>query len=85
MPEFMSSLPLSGIDGTMRNRFRGGPLAGQMHIKTGRLDDVYSIAGYVQSRSGDRYVVVAIQNDKGVHQGPGRELQDAILSWVHDL
>jgi D-alanyl-D-alanine carboxypeptidase/D-alanyl-D-alanine-endopeptidase (penicillin-binding protein 4) len=85
MSEFMSSLPLSGTDGTMRNRFRGGSLAGQMHIKTGRLDDVYSIAGYVQSKSGDRYVVVAIQNDKDVHKGPGLELQNAILRWVYEL
>ena len=85
MSEFMSSLPLSGTDGTMRNRFRGSSLTGRMHIKTGRLDDVYSIAGYVQSRSGTRYVVVAIHNDKDVHRGSGRELQNAILRWVYEL
>lgn len=82
MPEFISSLPLSGIDGTMRNRFRGGSLAGRMHIKTGRLDNVYSIAGYVQARSGHRYAVVAIHNDTDVHRGPGKELQDALLRWL---
>jgi D-alanyl-D-alanine carboxypeptidase/D-alanyl-D-alanine-endopeptidase (penicillin-binding protein 4) len=83
MPEFVSSLALSGTDGTLRNRFRGTPMAGKMHIKTGRLNDVYSIAGYVQARSGRRYVVVAIHNDKDVHRGPGTELQDALLNWVY--
>jgi D-alanyl-D-alanine carboxypeptidase/D-alanyl-D-alanine-endopeptidase (penicillin-binding protein 4) len=83
MPEFVSSMALSGTDGTLRNRFRGTPMAGKMHIKTGRLNDVYSIAGYVQARSGRRYVVVAIHNDADVHRGPGKELQDALLSWVY--
>jgi len=83
MPEFISTMPLSGMDGTMRYRFRGSPLAGRMHLKTGRLDDVYAIAGYVQARSGTRYVVVAFHNDKDVHRGPGGELQDALLQWVY--
>jgi len=82
MPEFIASMPLSGMDGTLRNRFRNTSLAGRMHAKTGRLDHVYSIAGYVQARSGKRYVVVAIQNDNDVHRGPGQELQDALLRWV---
>ncbi|MGD8978064.1 MAG: D-alanyl-D-alanine carboxypeptidase/D-alanyl-D-alanine-endopeptidase [Gammaproteobacteria bacterium] len=82
MPEFIASMPLSGMDGTLRNRFRSTILAGQLHGKTGRLDHVYSLAGYVQAASGKRYVVVVIQNDHDVHRGPGRELQDALLSWV---
>lgn len=82
MPEFIASMPLSGMDGTMRNRFRGTTLAGHLHVKTGRLDDVYAIAGYVHARSGTRYVVVVFHNDKDVHRGPGRELQDALLRWV---
>jgi len=83
MAEFVASMPLSGMDGTMRNRFRGSSLAGRMHLKTGRLDHVYAIAGYVQARSGTRYVVVAFHNDTDVHRGPGGELQDALLRWVY--
>jgi D-alanyl-D-alanine carboxypeptidase/D-alanyl-D-alanine-endopeptidase (penicillin-binding protein 4) len=83
MPEFVSSMALSGTDGTLRNRFRGTSMAGKMHIKTGRLDDVYSIAGFVQTGGGRRYVVVAIHNDTDVHRGPGKELQDALLRWVY--
>ena len=81
--EFVSSLPLSGMDGTMRRRFRTAELAGRMHIKTGRLDDVFAMAGFVRSRSGREYVVVAIQNDTDAHRGQGEEAQSALLKWVY--
>lgn len=82
--EFVSSLALAGMDGTMRRRFREESLAGHMHLKTGRLDDVFSMVGYVRSRSGDDYVVVAIQNGVDAHRGPGEEAQSALLRWVYE-
>ncbi|HJV61768.1 MAG TPA: D-alanyl-D-alanine carboxypeptidase/D-alanyl-D-alanine-endopeptidase, partial [Albitalea sp.] len=59
MPELMSSLPVSGVDGTMR---RATGAVGQAHLKSGSLRDVAGVAGYVLSASGHRYVVVAILN-----------------------
>ena len=82
MPEYVASLPLAAMDGTLQRRFRGEPLAGRMHLKTGRLDDVAAIAGYVRSRSGRDYVVVALHNDRDVHRGLGQEVQNALLRWV---
>ncbi len=82
--EFVSSLALAGMDGTMRRRFREAGLAGHMHLKTGRLDNVFSMAGYVRSRSGDDYVVVAIQNGIDAHRGSGEEAESALLRWVHE-
>ena len=84
MPEFLSSLSLSGLDGTLRRRFRNDPLTGKAHIKTGRLDDVAAIAGYLQSRSGNRYAVVALQNHEDIHRGPGEEVQEALLRWLYE-
>lgn len=84
MPEYLSSMSLSGLDGTMSRRFRNDALTGRAHIKTGTLDDVTAIAGYVQSRSGDRYAVVTMQNFENVHRGPGEEVQEAVLRWVFD-
>lgn len=81
--EFVSSLPLSGLDGTLRRRFRDASLVGRMHIKTGRLDDVFAMAGFVRSRSGREFAVVAIQNEPGAHRGPGEEAQSALLKWVY--
>ncbi len=84
MPEFMSSLSISGLDGTLARRFRDDPLTGKAHIKTGRLDDVTAIAGYLQARSGNRYAVVALQNHTDVHRGPGEEVQEALLRWLYE-
>lgn len=77
--EYMSSLALAGMDGTMRKRFRNEEMAGRMHLKTGTLNSVRSIAGYVDGRSGRRYVVVMIQNGAGWGAGA----QDALLRWVY--
>ncbi len=83
MPEFVASLPINGHDGTMRKRLRKKPLKGRAHIKTGRLDDVSAIAGYVQARSGKRYVVVFMVNHRDAHRGIGGAIGDEIVRWVY--
>jgi len=52
MPEYLASMSLSGLDGTLRQRFVNTGLVGKAHLKTGSLDHVTAIAGYLQSRSG---------------------------------
>ncbi len=84
MPEFISALPIVGHDGTMRRRFRRRDESGRMHIKTGRLNGVSSIAGYVDAASGKRYGVVLMINHPNVHRGPGTVIQNAVLSWLYD-
>ncbi len=82
MPEFISSMPLIGFDGTMRNRLKDRSVAGHAHIKTGRLDDVRAVAGYVLAASGKRYAVVCMINHRNA--GRGQEAQDALLQWVFE-
>jgi len=82
--EFASSLSLPGLDGTMRRRFKDEEIAGQMHLKTGRLNDVFATAGYVHARSGRDYVVVVLQNYRNAAGGPGEELQAELLRWVYE-
>ncbi len=78
MPELMSSLPIAGVDGTMRrNRSRA---AGSAHLKTGSLRDVVAIAGYVHANSGRRYVLVAIANHPNAYAS--RAAFDALLDWT---
>lgn len=84
MPEFVSSLSLAGRDGTLRRRFDDASLHGNAHLKTGSLDDVVAVAGYLQARSGRRYAVVTMQNHQDIHRGPGQEVQEAVLRWVYD-
>lgn len=84
MPEYLSSLSLAGIDGTLSRRFRKGVLTGMAHMKTGSLDHVSSIAGYFQARSGNRYIVVTLHNYTNIHRGPGEEVQEALLRWLYE-
>ena len=82
MPEFVSSLPLVGFDGTMRRRLQDRGVAGNAHVKTGTLSEVRAIAGYVQAVSGRQYAVVSIINDANAARG--QEAQDLLLQWVYE-
>lgn len=84
MPEFLSSLSVAGIDGTLSRRYRGEPLMGMAHAKTGSLDHVSSLAGYLQTQSGRRLSVVVMLNHEDVHRGPGEEVQTALLKWLYN-
>ena len=77
MPELMSSLPVAGVDGTLR-RSKGTP--GRAHLKTGSLRDVVGVAGYVLADSGRRYVVVAIVNHANANAA--RPALDAVAEWA---
>lgn len=83
MPEYLASLSLSGLDGTMRNRFRHAPETGHMHLKTGHLNDVAAVAGYVLTATGKTYVVALLVNHPTVNRGGGSELINALLRWTY--
>jgi D-alanyl-D-alanine carboxypeptidase/D-alanyl-D-alanine-endopeptidase (penicillin-binding protein 4) len=85
MPEFIAALPVSGYDGTMAHRFNDTPLVGRAHIKTGLLDFVQSMAGYVTTANGKRYVVVLLHNDPRAHTRSAEKLQDQVINWVYQL
>jgi D-alanyl-D-alanine carboxypeptidase/D-alanyl-D-alanine-endopeptidase (penicillin-binding protein 4) len=78
MSELMASLPISGVDGTMKAR---NVPTGAAHTKTGLLGDTRAVAGYVLAASGRRYVVVAIINHPNAARGTGAH--DALLDWVY--
>jgi D-alanyl-D-alanine carboxypeptidase/D-alanyl-D-alanine-endopeptidase (penicillin-binding protein 4) len=77
MPELLASLPVAGQDGTMR---RARVAEGRAHLKTGSLDDVVAVAGFVRSDSGRRYVLVAlVQHERAQAARPAL---DALIDWV---
>jgi D-alanyl-D-alanine carboxypeptidase/D-alanyl-D-alanine-endopeptidase (penicillin-binding protein 4) len=78
MPELMASLPITGVDGTLKNR-RAGPL-GSAHLKTGSLRDVTAVAGYVHGASGKRYVLVAIANHPNA--SAARPAFGSLIEWA---
>jgi D-alanyl-D-alanine carboxypeptidase/D-alanyl-D-alanine-endopeptidase (penicillin-binding protein 4) len=77
MSELMASLPVSGVDGTLR---RTKALPGRAHLKTGSLRDVTAVAGYLLAPSGRRYVVVGIVNH--ANAGAARPALDALIQWT---
>jgi D-alanyl-D-alanine carboxypeptidase/D-alanyl-D-alanine-endopeptidase (penicillin-binding protein 4) len=76
MPELMASLPLTGVDGTLK---RSKSVA-SAHLKTGSLRDVMGVAGYVDAAQGQRYVLVAIVNHANANQA--RPVMDALIDWT---
>jgi D-alanyl-D-alanine carboxypeptidase/D-alanyl-D-alanine-endopeptidase (penicillin-binding protein 4) len=81
-PEFQASLPLSAVDGTLRRRFRSPDMEGRLRMKTGSLQDVSALAGYVNAASGKTYVAVIILNHPGAELGAGEAIQAALVNWV---
>lgn len=81
MPELMSSLPVLAVDGTTSRRLKDSPMQGRAHLKTGSLDTVRSVAGYVLDQKGRRWVVVFMSNHPNA--GATRTAQDALLDWVY--
>lgn len=80
MPEYIAAMPMAGIDGTAHQRLRGSPARGQAHIKTGTINNVRAIGGYVLDRNGRRHAVVMMVNDPKAHDS--QAAQDALLEWV---
>ena len=83
MPEYLASLSVVGVDGTMRKRLRGSPVKGHAHIKTGTVRGASGIAGYVLDRQADRWVVVALMDGKTLNTWSAHAVQDALLTWVY--
>lgn len=84
MPEFMASLSLSGLDGTMFERFSDDEITGKLHVKTGMIDHVSSMAGYLYSKNGKRYAFSIIQNYHDIHRGYGEEVQETLVRWLYN-
>jgi D-alanyl-D-alanine carboxypeptidase/D-alanyl-D-alanine-endopeptidase (penicillin-binding protein 4) len=79
--EFATSLAVAAMDGTVANRFTTVGVAGQALLKTGTLEGVRAIAGYVIDASGRRYVVAALVND--ARAGGTQPALDALVQWVY--
>lgn len=80
MAELTASLPIYGVDGSLSKRKDGG-LYGRAHLKTGSLENVRSIAGYVLDAKGRYWSVVFLAN--GVKSEATKPAQDALLNWIY--
>ncbi|MHB8254001.1 MAG: D-alanyl-D-alanine carboxypeptidase/D-alanyl-D-alanine endopeptidase [Acidiferrobacter sp.] len=82
MPEYVSSLPIAGVDGTLRYRFLGTPVVGHLHGKTGTINGVNTVAGYLQ-HGRHRYIVVVLENYPEADTEAGFRAEDGVIQWLY--
>jgi D-alanyl-D-alanine carboxypeptidase/D-alanyl-D-alanine-endopeptidase (penicillin-binding protein 4) len=79
-PELLASLPVAGVDGTLRNRLKTSPAAGWARLKTGTLHDVVALAGYVNDERGRPWAVAMMINH--AQAGGARPVLDALVDSI---
>ena len=79
---YEESLPVSGVDGSLAERFLNTPAGGLVHAKTGSLSHVNALSGYGQTKSGRRFVFSIFCNN---HNVPGSKVLAAIDAVVQLL
>ena len=82
-PEYLASLPLAGMDGTLRARMKSTP-AGSVRLKTGHLESVSGVAGYVTAPSGKTYILVSLVNHIRADFGAAEPVHAALVAWIMD-
>ena len=80
-PEYMASFPLAGLDGTLRSRMKSSP-AGSVRLKTGHLNGVSGVAGYVTTAAGKTYIVVSLVNHARADFGAAEPVHEALVNSV---
>jgi serine-type D-Ala-D-Ala carboxypeptidase/endopeptidase (penicillin-binding protein 4) len=78
-PAFEESLPVSGVDGSLSERFQKTPAVGLVHAKTGSLSHVNALSGYGQTQSGKRFVFSIFCNDHNVTPSKALGAIDAVV------
>ena len=83
---YVDSLGIAGVSGTIAahsERLPDSAAIGRAWIKTGTLNNVTSMAGYVKGLSGQDYVVVGMINtDQALNPYTARPVLDAVLDWT---
>jgi len=83
--DFMDSLPVAGVDGSLRNRMKETPAQGRVRAKTGYIGGVSSLSGYVTTAAGQPLAFSVIFNNQVGSVAPCREAQDEICAFLAGL
>ena len=78
MPEYLASLPVGGVDGTLTRRMRGMTAEGVLRAKTGTLRGITTLAGYTVTADGETVVFSILVSNYLGSASPRRTLQDKI-------
>ena len=80
-PEYLASFPLAGMDGTLRSRMKAAPV-GSVRLKTGHLNGVSGVAGFVTTPAGKTYVLVCLVNNVRADFGAAEPVHEALAAWI---
>lgn len=80
--DLLSTLPIAGVDGTMRNRMKGTPALGRVRAKTGSVRGVFGFSGILETLSGRELAFSFLVNDLAGDVGTVKHLQDR---WMAKL
>jgi D-alanyl-D-alanine carboxypeptidase/D-alanyl-D-alanine-endopeptidase (penicillin-binding protein 4) len=80
---FLDSLPVGGEDGTLASRFRGLPLRGRVHAKTGTMEHVNALSGYMDLPSGERLAFSILGNNHPMKSVEGSAVVDRIALAIY--
>lgn len=85
MPELLSSLPIAGLDGTLRRRMQKTSAFGRLRGKTGSINGVSTLIGLVQAKGGEILAFSVLMNDMGKAPSSLREWQNYFGQAVADF
>ncbi|MSU51347.1 MAG: D-alanyl-D-alanine carboxypeptidase/D-alanyl-D-alanine-endopeptidase [Opitutus sp.] len=74
---FMASLPIAGVDGTLRRRMKGTPAEGNLRGKTGTLRYANSLSGFVTTAGGEK-LIFSLMLNRSVPQPSGRSVREEL-------
>ncbi len=84
-PELLNSLPVAGIDGTLRKRFKTDSRSRLIRGKTGLINNVSCLTGVVDGRNGQGFVFSIMLNKTQNQHAAAKKLQDKILKILLDV
>jgi D-alanyl-D-alanine carboxypeptidase/D-alanyl-D-alanine-endopeptidase (penicillin-binding protein 4) len=84
-PEYFASLRTPDIEGRSSQRFHGAALGQRARVKTGSLDDVSALAGYVEPLAGGLVAFAVLMNGPFCSIDRAWQVQDALVERLIDL
>ena len=82
-PAYLDSLPVSGVDGTLAHRLSEEEVKGRIHAKTGSVEHVNTLSGYIDLPSGKRLVFSIMANNHALANKAGQDTLDAIVVEIY--
>jgi D-alanyl-D-alanine carboxypeptidase len=83
--DFYNSLSVAGVDGTLRHRMQSSPAENEFHGKTGTLNGVSSLSGYLKTRKGEDLIISMIfdydKKSNNYYRGVENDIIEILTNW----